>query len=61
MLSHTILLLLGTLSLTDVGVVLPVHGQNQAALGLSISECQTVIDCGGGSGVFILSLVFLKC
>lgn len=60
MLSNTILFLLGTLTLTDVGGILPVNGENQAPLGLSIGECQTVIDCGGGPGVLILSLVFLR-
>ena len=60
MLSNTILFLLGTLTLTDVGGILPVNGENQAPLGLSIGECQTVIDCGGGAGVLILSLVFLR-
>ena len=64
MLSNTILFLLGTLSLTDVGGILPVNGQNgqdQAPLGLSLGECQTVIDCGGGPGVLLLSRGIIEC
>ena len=62
--SNAILFLLGTLSLTDVGGILPVNGQNgdnQAPLGLAIGECQTVVDCGGGPGVLIRSPGILEC
>ena len=53
MLSKNVFFLLGTLSLTYVGGILPVSG--------SIGECQTVVDCGGGPGVLILSLEFVVC